>query len=317
MLFFAWIIYWLDRYEKEPVRLLGIVFMWGAVIAAGGAFMLNSLLELGIFLFTGSKTASTLATGSLIAPVIEETFKGLAVLMVFLFYHAEFDSILDGIVYAAIVALGFAATENTYYIYEYGFNAGSYQGLLIMVFVRVILVGWQHPFYTAFTGIGFAMARLSRNAWLKFIAPIMGWTISVSTHAIHNILADFMSATGEGLALTTLLDWGGWFLMFLFIIWAIYRERQILVNQLRDEVQTGLITPTQYRTACSAWLQSIARIHAILAGQYPATTRFYQVCAELAHKKIQRIALGDEKGNTIIIAKLRDELNSLSPQACS
>ena len=50
----------------------------------------------------------------MIAPIIEESLKGLAVLLVFLLFRKEFDSILDGIVYAAITALGFAATENSH-----------------------------------------------------------------------------------------------------------------------------------------------------------------------------------------------------------
>ena len=48
VLFFAWIVYWLDRYEKEPGILLGGVFVWGAVIAAGAAFMINTTLGLGV-----------------------------------------------------------------------------------------------------------------------------------------------------------------------------------------------------------------------------------------------------------------------------
>ena len=42
MFFFAAFIYWLDRYEKEPKILLGAAFFWGVVIAAGGAFIINS-----------------------------------------------------------------------------------------------------------------------------------------------------------------------------------------------------------------------------------------------------------------------------------
>jgi len=39
MLVFAWILYWLDRFEKEPKILLGVVFVWGAMVAAGVAFI--------------------------------------------------------------------------------------------------------------------------------------------------------------------------------------------------------------------------------------------------------------------------------------
>ena len=123
-LLFAYILYWLDRYEKEPLLLLGGVFLWGAVVAAGSAFLINTILGVGIYVFTGS-FATDLATGSLVAPLVEETLKGLAVLGVFLVFRNEFDSVLDGIIYAGVAALGFAATENTYYIYTYGFQKAA------------------------------------------------------------------------------------------------------------------------------------------------------------------------------------------------
>ena len=89
MLFFAWIVYWFDRYEKEPKILLGVVFIWGAVIAAGSAFVINTMLGMGVYLFTGSEAATDLTTGALIAPVVEESLKGLAVLLVFLIFRSE------------------------------------------------------------------------------------------------------------------------------------------------------------------------------------------------------------------------------------
>src|SRR4030043_1500464 len=179
MLAFAYVVYWVDRYEKEPVALLGGVFLWGAIIAAGAAFIVNSFLGLGIYMFTGSQAFTELSTASIFAPLIEETLKGLACLLVFLFFRREFDSVLDGIVYAAITAIGFAASENVYYIFTYGFQENGVSGILYMFFVRVILVGWQHPFYTAFIGIGLAVSRLSRNTSIKIMAPLMGWSLAV------------------------------------------------------------------------------------------------------------------------------------------
>ena len=158
-LIFAFIVYWFDRYEKEPKLLLGGVFTWGAIVAAGGAFLINTILSIGVYLFTGSDVVSEVGVGSFIAPLVEESLKGLAVLMVYLLFRSQFDSILDGIIYAAITALGFAATENIYYIYTYGYQAHGWSGLVFLAFVRIILVGWQHPFYTAFTGIGLAISR--------------------------------------------------------------------------------------------------------------------------------------------------------------
>ena len=292
---------------------LGGVFIWGAVVAAGTAFFINTVLEMGVYFFTGSEKASEMATDSVIAPVVEEILKGFAVLTVYLVFRREFDSILDGIVYAGVAALGFAATENVYYIYSYGYQAGGYPELLWLVFVRVVLVGWQDPFYTAFTGIDLAITRLSRNRLVQLAAPPAGLLAAILTHSFHNTVANL--ATGlEGMAAGTLSDWTGWFFMFLIILWATNREQRQIVEELKEEVTRGLITPFQYQTASSAWSQSSARLGALLSGHYTLTSHFYQTCTELAHKKHQWATLGEEGGNSAIIERLRGELARLPAQ---
>ena len=111
MFLMAAFVNWLDRYEKEPKLLLGAAFMWGMVIAGGGAFILNTAFGIGLFMFTGSESLAEFGTTSISAPIVEEGLKGLAVLIVFLMFRKEFDSILDGIVYGAITAMGFAAIQ--------------------------------------------------------------------------------------------------------------------------------------------------------------------------------------------------------------
>lgn len=313
MFVFAGFINWLDRYEKEPKILLGAAFTWGVLIAGGGAFIINTVLGLGVYLFTGSENATDFATASIIAPVVEESLKGLAVLIVFFLFRREFDSVLDGIIYAGITALGFAAIENVTYIYEYGYLEGGWEGLWSLVFIRVILVGWQHPFYTAFTGIGLAIARMNRNPLIKIIAVLGGFSTAVVTHAFHNTFGGLIGGF-KGLAFGTFVDWVGWFFMLGFIIWMIANERNILKRHLREEVNSSLISPAQYRTALS-FAQTGARLNALASGSYRATRRFYQTCGELAHKKEQLFKLGDEAGNSAIIEKLRVELAQLAPQA--
>ena len=311
-LLFAYILYWLDRFEKEPLLLLGGVFLWGAVVAAGSAFLVNTTLGLGIYVFTGSNFATDLATGSLVAPLVEETLKGLAVLGVFLVFRREFDSVLDGIIYAGVAALGFAATENVYYIYTYGFQESGWSGLLSLTFIRVILVGWQHPFYTAFIGIGLATARMNRSWLVKIIAPLSGWAMAMFTHAFHNTLASILNGF-EGLVIGAIFDWTGWLFMFGVIIWATWSDQKNLKKYLVAEVQAGTITSAHFHTASSAWLQMFARFAAIFSGRYFKTARFYQVCGEYAHKQRQFAKMGDEGGNQAIIQKLRTELASLAP----
>ncbi len=314
-LLFAYILYWLDRYEKEPLLLLGGVFLWGAVIAAGSAFIINTFLGLGIYIFTNSSVLTDIATGSVVAPLVEETLKGLAVLAVFLVFHSEFDSILDGIIYAGVAALGFAATENTYYIYTYGFQQSGWSGLLSLTFIRIILVGWQHPFYTAFFGIGLAIARLNKNMAVKIFAPLLGLAAGMFAHGLHNTIAAILPSGFPGTLIGTAIDWTGWIVMFITIIWATWQEQQNLKKYLSTEVQAGTISPAQFRTASSGWLQMFARITAVFTGKYSETARFYQVCGEYAHKRRQYDRVGDEGGNLVRIQKLRIEMVQLAPLA--
>lgn len=308
MFLFAAFVYWLDRYEKEPKILLGAAFFWGVVVAAGGAFIINTAFGYGIYIFTNSEVAADVGTTSIVAPIVEEFLKGLAVAIVFFLFYKEFDSILDGIIYGATVALGFAATENTLYIFRNGYQEAGWGGLFLLAFIRVVIVGWQHPFYTSFTGIGFAASRTSKNIFIKLIAPLIGFGVAVSTHAFHNTFGGLIGGLG-GLAAGTFVDWVGWSFMLIFIIWMIVNERNILKNNLQAEVLSGLITPAQYQKALSPWNMTVAGF----SGR--TTARFYQVCGDLAHKKEQLAKHGDESGNKAIIEKLRMELASLSPLA--
>lgn len=311
-LFYAGLVYWLDRYEKEPKMLLGGVFIWGAIVASAAAFSFNTALGLGIYLFTHSESATDFTTSSLVAPVIEETLKGAAVLIVFLFARHEFDSLLDGIVYAAVVGLGFSATENFYYIYQVGYAENGIAGLLALAFVRVILVGWQHPFYTAFIGIGLAAARLSPFPNRRILWITLGWLTAVGTHSVHNLIAHYSSGVGDLLA-ATLVDWTGWLAMLGFIAYTIRREKDLITRFLGEEVAYGILTPRQYATACSPSARWRAQLFALGRRRFQITGRFYQLCGEIAHKKNQILTMGNEANNQAIIDQLRQELYRLSP----
>ena len=82
-LLMAAFIYWLDRYEKEPLILLGAAFFWGAVVAAGGAYLLNTVFGIGIYALVGSGEVADQATSSLVAPFVEEGLKGAEALLGF------------------------------------------------------------------------------------------------------------------------------------------------------------------------------------------------------------------------------------------
>ena len=164
------------------------------------------------------------------------------------------------------------------------------------------------PFFTAFTGIGLAIARMNKNLLIKIVAGPIGYVFAVFTHAFHNSFGSMIGGL-TGFALGSLADWFGWTVMAIFVIFMIGRERGLLQKQLTEEVTSGLISATQYRKALSPLTMSTAFF---TGGR--AASRFYQVCGELAHKKDQLFRLGDEGGNTAIIHSLRSELATLAPR---
>ena len=310
--FFAWFINWLDRYEKEPKLLLIATFLWGSIVAIIGAIIVSLILDMGFMLVLGDKGLADLAGGSITAPIVEESWKGFAVLIIFLLFRKEFDSILDGIVYGAIVGLGFAATENVLYFYGQYLDAG-WAGFFQNFMLRIGVFAWAHPSYTALTGIGFAVSRTSRNTLVKFIAPFLGLGMAMFAHSFHNTAVSFASGLGS-LVLTILVEWAGLFALLVFTIWMIRREQGLLKRHLVEEVGNGLLSQAQYGTAVS-FFQFGARMAALSSGTFGSTARFYQVCGELAHKKEQLEKFGDERGNTAIIQNLRAEMQRLAPRA--
>lgn len=304
---YAAIVYWLDRFEKEPRRLLVGAFLWGAIVATVGAIIATLVLQFSVETITGDALLAEITGTTILAPLVEESLKGLAVALILLVFPHEFDSILDGMVYGAITALGFAATENVLYLYFTGYVEGGYAGMVGLFVLRVILGGWGHAVYTACIGVGLAVARLRPGLAVKLLAPLLGWLAAVLLHALHNTMAvvSVEALGGVGLLATLLVDWTTWAATFGVLIWALFRERRWMKTYLAEEVQRGIISPEHYRVACSLRAQFGARLRGRQANH------FYELCAELAQKKHQLARLGEERDNSARIARLRATLLEL------
>jgi RsiW-degrading membrane proteinase PrsW (M82 family) len=304
---YAAIVYWLDRFEKEPARLLVGAFLWGALVATFGAIIWTSVLELGIGALVGNDVAGFAGT-TLLAPIVEEVLKGLAVAIILVAFPHEFDSVLDGMVYGAITALGFAATENVLYLYFLGYQDGGMGEMIALFVLRVILGGWGHAVYTAFTGIGLAIGRLRGDAVSRVVFPLAGLVVAIFLHALHNTMATILGASLGlvGLGATLLVDWLGWLAALGVVIWALLRERRWIAVYLREEVDQGMISAEQYATACSLRRQMGARLRG------PRERQLYETLAELAQKKHQLAIRGEEGGNSARVALLRQRLARLS-----
>src|SRR5215210_2441366 len=186
---------WVDRYEPEPRRLLAFGFFWGATVAALVAATLNTATTM-IIASNGDPGSEMSATAVLVAPWVEESAKGAAVLAVFLFRRREFDGIVDGIVIAGFTGVGFAFTENILY-FGRAFLAGSEDvglsgGLFAagMTFLlRGVLSPFAHPLFTMLTGIGFGLAARTSSAPVRWLAPLAGFLAAVLLHGLWNYSA--------------------------------------------------------------------------------------------------------------------------------
>ncbi len=312
MLVYAGFLWWLDRWEKEPLPLLAAAFLWGFIPSALFALIAQLILDIPTSaLFYYNEVAYSLVSASIIAPITEEAIKGFAVLLIFIFFSREFDSLLDGILYGSLAGFGFAAIENILYFVSFGSDLAS---LGCLVFMRAFLFGLNHAFFTSLTGLGFAAARYQKNILLKILFPLLGLAGAMFAHGLHNGLVTFGII---GLPFAVLADWFGVLGVFVVALVSLYHEAGWIKKYLAEEVQLGNITAAQAAVAGSFTGRIGTRFTALTDGgveKWWRSGRFYQQCAELAYKKHQLVRMGDEGGNRAIIEKLRGEVRQLSAQ---
>lgn len=188
------VILWLDRNEQEPWYLLFTAWAWGAVIATGLSMVGNTLFGAVAFGIIGDEALASAATASLSAPPVEELTKGAALFALYLFFRRDFDNVLDGIVYGALVGMGFAMMENFVY-YTSPFVAGSETAMadwFTLVYLRGIITSvGTHACFTAITGMGFGLFRVWRRGVLRWLAPVIGLGLAMFAHFSWNTFTNF------------------------------------------------------------------------------------------------------------------------------
>lgn len=306
---YGWFVYWLDRYEKEPWWLLALSFGWGAVPAV--ILSLLSQVILGIpttWILTDSTLAQEIVGASLWAPLTEEFFKGLGVVLIIIIAHREIDSILDGIVYGAMAGLGFAFVENI--LYFVGALSESGFGMwVVVVFIRTVLFGLNHAFFSGLVGGGLALLSHGKNIPIKIIGPVGGFAAAVMFHAAHNFGAILSSEYLASIFISLIASWGGIIILGI-IIGLIWREEQRwMVEQLQGEVNADVF---QTITSWRHWFSQ--RGAALLHGDFKRWRqlgRLRHASTELAFKKMQVVQFGTAPDLDAAIARYRAELAKL------
>jgi protease PrsW len=307
---YVWVLWWLDRYEQEPRRLLVSAFVWGAVPAVAVSAIGETILGQPFAMW--DEASSALVLSSLIAPAVEEAAKGLAVLLIFLLFYQEFDDVLDGIIYGATVGFGFAMTENALYFFR-GYGAGGMEQLTALVLVRGVVFGLNHALYTSAFGAALGYARTAHHWWLKWIMPFCGFCAAITLHAIHNLFASLTDVTCYSLVLSIVSDWGGVAVMFVVIILAWQKEKAWIASHLLVEVDTGLISRQEYEMIGSYRRRLGAQWRALIhdgTAEVRRLRNLAQWATELAFKLEQK----DQPAATALRAKI-EQLRQPPPLA--
>lgn len=273
--------FFLDRYEAEPVWMLAVAFFWGATIAILFAGMFNTLNAAILMKLLGKGMGDALAA-PLSAPPVEEISKAMVLFAFFFLKKDEFDGVLDGILYAAMVGLGFAMTENITY-YAKGIAAGGAQTAAVTFFLRCIMGAYGHPLFTSMTGIGLGISRQSDNPMVKKIAPIAGLCGAMFLHFLWNLSGLF------GLVQFFMVYFAVMFpalVTVIIVAWfAIKRDSDIVRQHLSGDLQSNWITPADLECLCSVKNRLLTSLAAFKTGGFKSwkqRVEYHQLTSELA-----------------------------------
>ncbi len=278
---------WIDRYDPEPFWLLALAFAWGALVAVVVSFIVNTVIGEGTVMVAYSMGLSQVeamelgnTVGAVIsAPVFEEGSKGLGVLVLMIFFRKYFDDILDGIVFAGVIALGFATVENVLY-YGRGLGGGGFGGLAFLFVLRGIMSPFAHVSFTAMTGIGCGIARESHKTFVRILMPIVGYICAVALHALWNGMA-VIGGLGGFVVGYLILEIPFFIIFVSFAFYVMYRQGKILKEMLAIDIARGLITPEQGKVATSAFKSSGWLISGLFAGKFRARSHFLRSVGKL------------------------------------
>ncbi|MGH8729046.1 MAG: PrsW family intramembrane metalloprotease [Burkholderiales bacterium] len=272
-----YLLWFLDRRERETPWLFAAAFLWGACIATAVALLLNTaffmlidewVAQYPVLTQTLGPDAAMMLAAPIDAPITEETAKALGLMLLFWFLRAEFDNMRDGLVYGALVGLGFNWFEAALYVAqnfeEYG--VATYD---LQLGLRYSLLGFGgHVMFTGIFGAFLGLAIQTRRRWLRIVAPMVGLALAMAAHMLNNALPLFVALAGviagepppvdepppdigflEAFAIGTLLQLT-LFLPFVAIMaLSLWRsgvwERRVIREELVDEVGRT-VSPAEY-----------------------------------------------------------------------
>lgn len=260
----------LDRFDPEPLWALALCLAWGAIAACGFSAFINSVGG-GLVAAAFGPGVGDVFSAVVSAPIVEEFWKGLMVLGVAYFLRDEFDGVVDGVIYATFVAIGFAATENVLY-YGRVIHSADADSIRMTLLIRGVLAPWGHPLYTSMTGLGLGLARERTSGLAKLVLPAAGYLGAVLLHMLWNGSATLCDALfgqfGFVVFLALLVVWLLFVVAFVaLVIGLVVRRGRILRQHLADEVALGHLTQAELDLVTSVFGTVVALARKGFRGQ--------------------------------------------------
>ena len=245
------VVWWLDRYEREPLWTLGMAFAWGAFGATTFSMLGEVFLHLVTMPFLDEQRQQVfLALAA--APPIEEFFKGLF-LVGMLFAGRWLDNLTDGVVYGVAVGLGFAMVENFAYFLK-GYGEGGVSGWVVVIVFRTLFTSAMHGVATATIGglLGIGRQRAFRGLGMAILG-LGAYAAAVGLHFLWNSLA-VLSMVTEHLGFSVLgaamiVGAVGIYLVVLQV--SLHFEHRLLRRELHGEAAQGYF-PAEHAEAIAS-----------------------------------------------------------------
>ncbi len=233
---------WIDKWEPEPRAAMALGFCWGAGMAVITALVVGSWVQ--PLLISGTTGAGADMVGAVVqAPLVEELCKGAGLLLLFFLRRHTFDGPIDGVVYAGIIAAGFAFTENILYFGQALEEAdGAVNGLVGIFLLRGLMSPFAHVMFTATLGLCVGWAARYGGTLMVLGAWVVGLVPAMALHGLWNV-SSFLGA--NFLVVYVLLQVPLFLLFIVGIIFLRRSEAKLTRQRLGEYVPSGWFTPQE------------------------------------------------------------------------
>lgn len=220
----GWWIYQKDSARPEPIRELIKAFLYGVGSTFVTLVITQLLAIVGLFTYDLGSFSGAVST-ALFAAALPEEMSKLLMLWLFLRKCVYYDEYFDGIVYAACVGLGFAATENILYLVQ----SEDWLGTGIM---RGLTAVPAHFAIACAMGYFYSKRHFGDRSTVTAVCVL---AVPVLIHWIYDALA-----FSEGIfpAMSVVIN-----ILFVLLIYRVYKSTMKRIDDLRRQDDARMTPP--------------------------------------------------------------------------